>query len=172
MKKVGTMTSHFEIIIIEARAHALVLQWVLPHWDIVCCHHLLIRSLVVVLPEIQLIFHRLILVHGSWMTTDTLRTMILSVTLERIELTEICLNSIYTHDTRVGFLSAALRSNAPIMFYLCLLSAPLRSNGADYVLLLFIYLFFILFFIFSFTVRSQKLPDRFSPNFQELCILV
>ena len=30
--------------------------------------------------------------------------------------------------------------------------------------------YFILFFVF--TVRSQKLPDRFSPNFQELCILV
>ena len=35
-------------------------------------------------------------------------------------------------------------------------------------------LFFIyfLFFIFLFNVRSQKLPDRFSQNFQELCILV
>ena len=29
-----------------------------------------------------------------------------------------------------------------------------------------------LFFIFLFNSRSQKLPDRFSPNFQELCILV
>ena len=49
-----------------------------------------------------------------------------------------------------------------------LISAPLRSNGADYILLLF-----ILYFIFIlFTVRSQKLLDRFSPNFQELCILV
>ena len=54
------------------------------------------------------------------------------------------------------------------LFYL--LSAPLRSNGADYVLPLFI-LFFI-FFIFLFTVRSQKLLNRFSQNFQELCILV
>ena len=43
--------------------------------------------------------------------------------------------------------------------------------AADYVLLRFIFIFFI-FFIFLFTVRSQKLPDRFSPNFQELCILV
>ena len=31
-------------------------------------------------------------------------------------------------------------------------------------------LFFILFFLF--TVRSQKLLDRLSQNFQELCILV
>ena len=46
-----------------------------------------------------------------------------------------------------------------------LLSAALRSNAADYVLPLFI-------FYFLFTIRSQKLPDRFSPNFQELCILV
>ena len=29
-----------------------------------------------------------------------------------------------------------------------------------------------LVFIFLFTVRSQKLPDRFSQNFQEFCILV
>ena len=45
-------------------------------------------------------------------------------------------------------LSAALRSKAPIMFYLCLflLSAPLRSNGADYVLLLFIFIFYFIFF--------------------------
>ena len=50
------------------------------------------------------------------------------------------------------------------------LSAALRSNAADYVLPLFIYLF--LFFIFLFTVRSQKLLDRFLPNFQESCILV
>ena len=28
------------------------------------------------------------------------------------------------------------------------------------------------FYIFLFNVRSQKLPDRFSQNFQELCILV
>ena len=42
-----------------------------------------------------------------------------------------------------------------------LLSASLRSNGADYVLLLF----------FLFTICSQKLLDRFSHNFQELCIL-
>ena len=43
------------------------------------------------------------------------------------------------------------------------------TQAADYVLPLFI-LFFIYFFLF--TVRSQKLPDRFSRNFQELCILV
>ena len=40
-------------------------------------------------------------------------------------------------------LSAPLRSNGAVLFYLCLLSAPLRSNGADYVLPLFIYLFII-----------------------------
>ena len=50
-----------------------------------------------------------------------------------------------------------------------LLSAALRSNAADYVLRQFIY-FFIYFFLF--TVRSQKLLDRFTQNFQELCILV
>ena len=50
-----------------------------------------------------------------------------------------------------------------------LLSAALRSNAADYVLLRFIFIFL---FIFLFTVRSQKLPNRFSQNFQELCILV
>ena len=33
-----------------------------------------------------------------------------------------------------------------------------------------LFIFFIYFFLF--TVRSQKLLDRFSPNFQELCILV
>ena len=42
----------------------------------------------------------------------------------------------------------------PIMFYFCL------------------FFIFFYFFYFLFTVRSQKLPDRFSPNFQELCILV
>ena len=59
----------------------------------------------------------------------------------------------------------------PIMFYvgLFLLSAALRSNAADYVLRRFI---FFIFFIFLFTVRSQKLLDRFTQNFQELCILV
>ena len=36
-------------------------------------------------------------------------------------------------------LSAPLRSNGAVLFYLCLLSAPLRSNGADYVLPLFIF---------------------------------
>ena len=60
----------------------------------------------------------------------------------------------------------------PIMFCYSLLSAALRSNAADYVLLRFIYLFFFLFIFFLFTVRSHKLPDRFSQNFQELCILV
>ena len=53
-------------------------------------------------------------------------------------------------------------------FIYLLLSVALRSNAADYVLPLFI--FFIYFFLFN--ARSQKLPDRFSPNFQELCILV
>ena len=56
----------------------------------------------------------------------------------------------------------------PIMFYVGLLSAALRSNAADYVLRRFI--FFFIFFLF--TVRSQKLLDRFTQNFQELCILV
>ena len=51
----------------------------------------------------------------------------------------------------VGLLSAALRSNAPIMFYVGLF-------------------FFIYFFLF--TVRSHKLLDWFTQNFQELCILV
>ena len=41
---------------------------------------------------------------------------------------------------------------------------PCVATLADYVLLLFIY--------FLFNVRSQKLFNRFSPNFQELCILV
>ena len=49
------------------------------------------------------------------------------------------------------FLSAALRSNAPIMF--C-------------------YGLFFFYFIFLFNSRSQKLLDRFTQNFQELCILV
>ena len=54
-----------------------------------------------------------------------------------------------------------------------LLSAALRSNAADYVLRRFIYLFILfIFFYFLFTVRSQKLLDRFTQNFQELCILV
>ena len=52
-----------------------------------------------------------------------------------------------------------------------LLSAALRSNAADYVLRRFIYFLFF-FFFFLFTVRSQKLLDRFTQNFQELCILV
>ena len=54
------------------------------------------------------------------------------------------------------------------MFYVGLLSAALRSKSADYVLRRFIFYFFI----FLFTVRSQKLLDRFTQNFQELCILV
>ena len=54
----------------------------------------------------------------------------------------------------IYLLSAALRSNAADYV---LLSAALRSNAADYVLPLFIFLF-----IFLFTVRSQKLHDRFS----------
>ena len=45
-----------------------------------------------------------------------------------------------------------------------LLSAPLRSR------LCFTSVYF--YFYFLFTVRSQKLLDRFSPNFQELCTLV
>ena len=44
------------------------------------------------------------------------------------------------------------------MFYVGLLSALLRSKGADYVLRRFI--FYFIFFLF--TVRSQKLLDRFS----------
>ena len=66
------------------------------------------------------------------------------------------------------------------------LSDPLRSNGADYVLLQFFFNFYrhpcvatvadyvLLRFLkkILFTVHSQKLLDRFSPNFQELCILV
>ena len=35
-----------------------------------------------------------------------------------------------------------------------------------------VYFYFLIFLIFLFTVRSQKLLNRFSPNFQELCILV
>ena len=67
-----------------------------------------------------------------------------------------------------------LSSHIPKMWYVVLLyyflSAALHSNAADYVLPLFILFFFILFFLFN--SRSQKLPDRFLPNFQELCILV
>ena len=48
-----------------------------------------------------------------------------------------------------------------------LLSAPVRSNGDR---LCFATVYFFYFFLF--TVRSQKLLDRFSPNFQGLCILV
>ena len=55
-----------------------------------------------------------------------------------------------------------------ILIEIQFLSAALRSNAADYVLPLFI--FFI--FIFLFNSCSQKLLDRISPNFQELCILV
>ena len=51
--------------------------------------------------------------------------------------------------------------------FIYLLSAALGSNAADYVLRRFIFLLFFLF-----TVRSQKLLDRFTQNFQELCILV
>ena len=53
-----------------------------------------------------------------------------------------------------------------------LLSAALRSNAADYVLRRFIYFYFFFIYFFLFTVRSQKLLDRFTQNFQELCILV
>ena len=49
-------------------------------------------------------------------------------------------------------------------------SAPLRSNGADYILLLLFLYYFFIFFLF--TVRSQKLLDRFWPNFQDLCNLL
>ena len=62
----------------------------------------------------------------------------------------------------------------PIMFCYCLfiIGTRVRSNAvADYVLPLFIFFIFFIYF-FLFTVRSQKLLDRFSPNFQELCILV
>ena len=45
-----------------------------------------------------------------------------------------------------------------------LLSAPLRSNGSR-LCFTSVYSFFLSFFLF--TVRSQKLIDRFSPNFQE-----
>ena len=56
---------------------------------------------------------------------------------------------------------------ASVVYYLVFIGTRVRSTAvADYVLLLFNY------FIFLFTVRSQKLLDRFSPNFQELCILV
>ena len=63
-------------------------------------------------------------------------------------------------------------ASQPIMFCygLFFLSAALRSKSADYVLRRFILFYF--FFIFLFTVRSQKLLDRFTQNFQELCILV
>ena len=61
-------------------------------------------------------------------------------------------------------------SNAPIMFYVGLLSAALRSNAP---IMFYVGLFFFFFFFFFlFTVRSQKLLDRFTQNFQELCILV
>ena len=50
-----------------------------------------------------------------------------------------------------------------------LLSAPLRSNGGQ---LCFATVYFFYLYFFLFTVRSQKLLNRFSQNFQELCILV
>ena len=68
-----------------------------------------------------------------------------------------------------------------------LLSATLRSNAADYVLrrlifyrqpcvatqsIMFYVGLFLFFSFFLFTLRSQLLLDRFTQNFQELCILV
>ena len=51
---------------------------------------------------------------------------------------------------------------------MCCYRHPCVATVADYVLLLFIYFYFI----FLFTVRSQKLLDRLSQNFQGLCILM
>ena len=65
----------------------------------------------------------------------------------------------------VPLLSAALRSNAPIMFCYGLLSAALRSNAADYVLrrFIFIYLFIYLFFIHrSFSETTRPIHTKFS----------
>ena len=45
-----------------------------------------------------------------------------------------------------------------------------RYNTASAVYDLVFYFFHFIFFLF--TVRSQKLLDRFTQNFQELCILV
>ena len=47
---------------------------------------------------------------------------------------------------------------------------PLRSNGGRLCVCYGLFIFLFFFFISPFVLR--KLPDRFSPNFQELCILV
>ena len=48
--------------------------------------------------------------------------------------------------------------------------AALREQRQPIMFYVGLFIFFIFFFLF--TVRSQKLLDRFTQNFQELCILV
>ena len=57
----------------------------------------------------------------------------------------------------------------PIMFYVGLFYY--RQPCVATQPIMFCYGLFIFIFLL-FTVRSQKLPNRFSQNFQELCILV
>ena len=58
----------------------------------------------------------------------------------------------------------------PIMFYVGLLSALLRSKGADYVLRRFIFFIFFIFFIHRSFPRNYS--TDFRKIFREMCILV
>ena len=57
--------------------------------------------------------------------------------------------------------------------YIIFLSTIYRQPCvATQPIMFYVGLFIYLFIFFLFTVRSQKLLDRFTQNFQELCILV
>ena len=55
------------------------------------------------------------------------------------------------------------------MEFVVSLSAPLRSNGADYVFFMLIFNFFKNIFIHRLFLETTR---SISPNFQGLCILV